>query len=199
MTKEKIAKLIRIITVPPLTVTAMLLTLYFNKRELFDRVSYIGIMISLLGILPVLAYPMQKLIPKLNNDGREGQRKLAFIMSVIGYTTAFVWAFACKTGKDILLICSTYFLSVVFLTICNLLHFKASGHACSITGPLLFLLYFMGGKFIIPIVIIASAVIWSSLTLKRHTVSQLIGGIASCVIAFGISIVIKDIPLTTSI
>lgn len=189
MTKEIVAKLIRIITVPPLMVTAMLLTLYFNKRELFDQGAYILVMISLLGIFPVLAYPMQKLIPKLNNEGREGQRKLAFIMSVIGYTTAFVWAFVCEAGKDVLLICSTYFLSVVILAICNLLHFKASGHACSITGPLLFLLYFMGGKFIIPIVIIASAVIWSSLTLKRHTLPQLIGGIIACILAFTISII----------
>lgn len=189
MTKEIVAKLIRIITVPPLMVTAMLLTLYFNKRELFDQGAYILVMISLLGIFPVLAYPMQKLIPKLNNEGREGQRKLAFIMSVIGYTTAFVWAFVCEAGKDVLLICSTYFLSVVILAICNLLHFKASGHACSITGPLLFLLYFMGGKFIIPIVIIASAVIWSSLTLKRHTLPQLIGGIIACILTFTISII----------
>ena len=40
-----------------------------------------------------------------------------------------------------------------------------------------------------PLVIVASAIIWSSLELKRYTVPQLVGGIAVCIIAFGISLV----------
>ncbi len=187
MTKEKVAKLIRIMTIPPVMVTLLLLILCFNNRELFGDVSDIVVMIILLGIFPVLAYPLQKIIPQLSDEGRNGQRKLAFIMTLIGYTAAFIWAFVCKANMAIKLICSTYFLSVAILSVCNLLHFKASGHSCSVTRPFVFLLHFIGKAVVIPITIVASAVIWSSVTLKRHTVPQLIGGIAACVIAFGIS------------
>ncbi|MCR5168217.1 MAG: hypothetical protein K6C13_13550 [Oscillospiraceae bacterium] len=188
MKKEKAAKLIRILTIPPIMITLLLLILGFNKRELFGDVSDIVVMVVLLGIFPVLAYPLQKVIPKLNDEGRNGQRKLAFIMTMIGYTAAFIWAIVSRASTGIMLICSTYFLSVAILSACNLLHFKASGHSCSLTGPFVFLLYFLGKAVVIPLTIVASAVIWSSVTLKRHTVPQLIGGIAACVIAFGISI-----------
>lgn len=188
MTKEKAAKLIRIMTIPPIMITLLLLILGFNTRELFGDVSDIVVMVVLLGIFPVLAYPLQKVIPKLSDEGRNGQRKLAFIMTMIGYTAAFIWAMVSRANTGIMLICSTYFLSVAILSACNLLHFKASGHSCSFTGPFVFLLYFLGKAVVIPLTIVASAVIWSSVTLKRHTVPQLIGGIAACVIAFGISI-----------
>ena len=102
-------------------------------------------------IIPVLAYPLQKIIPKFRREGREGQRKLAFIMNVIGYMAALVWSFVNKESRGIMLICSTYFLSVCILAVCNMLHFKASGHACSATGPLIFLLYFIGKKQLFPL------------------------------------------------
>ena len=148
MTKEKGVKLIRILTIPPVMVTVLFLILYYNKRELFSGASELAVMIVLLGLFPVLAYPIQSIIPKWRNGGRECQRKLAFIMSIIGYTAAFAWFFFYKAGQEILLICSTYFLSVVILAVCNLLHFKASGHACSVTGPFVLLLYFMGRKLL---------------------------------------------------
>ncbi len=191
MTKEKVAKLIRILTVPPIMVTALLLVLYDNKTELFAKVPDLAVMIVLLGLFPVLAYPIQSIIPKWRKGGRACQRKLAFLLSIIGYTAAFAWSFFYKAGQEIRLICSTYFLSVVILAVCNLLHFKASGHACSVTGPFILLLHFMGKEIVIPIIIVASAIIWSSLVLKRHTVPQLIGGIAVCVVAFGISIGVR--------
>ncbi len=191
MTKEKSAKLIRILTVPPVMVTALLLILFFGKTDPFKEIRDIVIMIVLLGLFPVLAYPIQRIVPKLRSVGRNSQRKLAFIMSIIGYTAAFVWAILCDTDKEILLICSTYFLSVVILAVCNVSGFKASGHACSVTGTIVLLLYFMGIKAIFPAVIVASAIVWSSLVLKRHTVPQLIGGFAVCVVAFGLSIGIR--------
>ncbi len=195
MSKENAAKLIRILTVPPVMVSVMLLILHFNKTELFGTLSDMMIMLVLLGILPVLAYPAQKIIPGYRKDGREGQRKLAFIMNLIGYSAAFIWAIGSKANTGIMLVCLTYFLSVVMLTVCNLLHFKVSGHACSVTGPFLILMYFMGKKFVIPIVIVASAIIWSSMVLKRHTLSQLISGIVVCMIAFSVSIGISTMAL----
>ncbi len=193
MSKKNAAKLIRVLTVPPVMVSVMLLILYLGKRELFGELPEVMVMVVLLGILPVLAYPAQKIIPGFRKDGREGQRKLAFIMNLIGYAAAFVWAIASKVNSGIMLICSTYFLSVIMLAVCNLLHFKASGHACSVTGPFVILLYFMGKRFVVPVLIIASAIVWSSLALKRHTFPQLISGSIVCIVAFVISIGISGV------
>ena len=155
--KEKIAKVIRIISVPPVMV-------------------------------PVLAYPLQKVIPSLGGSVREGQRELAFLLNFVSYTAVLLWAVLAEVSWSLGLICMTYFLSVVLLLVCNkILHFRASGHACCVTGPLLLLIRFIGWKTIIPCVSFGALVVWSSLYLKRHTKKELTAGVMACVIAFAIS------------
>ena len=91
-TKEHIAKIIRVLSVPPIMVSAFILILAFNKNCIFTSVSQIIIMILLLGIVPALAYVLSGMIPVFKIQGREGQRKLAFITTLIGYTIALLWA-----------------------------------------------------------------------------------------------------------
>jgi hypothetical protein len=189
--QEKTAKVIRMISVPPVLTTALIVILAFLKNEYFHNVAEVLFSIVFLGLLPILAYPFQKIIPKFRDKGRDGQRKLAFIFTLIGYSMSFVWAFFTKVNKELLLICSTYFLSVILLTICNkVIHFKASGHACSFTGPQIFLIYFIGWEVTLPCVAIAALIIWSSLLLKRHTKSELAGGITVCLVSFVISFMV---------
>lgn len=184
-TKNIPAKIIRVITIPPIMVTGMILILHFAKTGVFHTSLDAVMAIVTLGILPVLAYPMQKIIPKLNAKGRDGQRSLAFVMSIIGYTISVIYGLIMKSGKETMLIFLTYFFSVIILTFFNkVVHVKASGHACSITAPLVFLVYFIGVKTILPCILIAALVVWSSLQLKRHTVKELTMGAVSCLIAF---------------
>ncbi|MDO5425913.1 MAG: hypothetical protein Q4F41_19610 [Eubacteriales bacterium] len=192
--KESIAKLIRTLSIPPVLVTAMLCILATVKPSYFHSPAEILTCILLLGIVPVLAYPLQKILPGLKEMGREGQRNLAFLLNLIGYAAAFLWALLEKASDELLLICSTYALSVVLLTICNkALHFRASGHACSFTGPLLLLVYFLGWKMAVPCVLVAALVIWSSLVLKRHTKQELTGGILVCAVSFLLSLALVSI------
>ena len=87
-----------------------------------------------------------------------------------------------------------YFLSVVLLSICNKgFHFRASGHASSFTGPLILMIYFFGWKVIIPSLIIAALIVWSSIYLKRHTIKELAGGILVNIIAFILSVIIVTV------
>ena len=148
-------------------------------------------MIVLLGLVPALAYVLSGLVPKVKKQGREGQRKLAFITNLTGYSIALLWAIFTNVDKNLLLICLTYFLSVVLLTICNKgFHFRASGHAASFTGPLILLVYFWGRKVIIPALIIAVLIVWASVYLKRHTIKELAGGILVNILAFIFSVII---------
>lgn len=187
--KERIAKVIRVLSVPPVMVSALILILAFNKDGIFRNILEIVISIVLLGFVPILAYVLNGILPGFKEQGREGQRKLAFITNFIGYSAAFLWALISDVENALLLICSTYFFSVLFLTICNkIFHYRASGHACSFTGPLVLLIYFWGWKVIIPCLLIAALIIWSSIYLKRHTVKELTGGIVVCLFSFALSL-----------
>lgn len=187
--KERIAKVIRVLSVPPVMVSALILILAFNKDGIFRNTLEIVISIVLLGFVPILAYVLNGILPGFKEQGREGQRKLAFITNFIGYSAAFLWALISDVENALLLICLTYFFSVLFLTICNkIFHYRASGHACSFTGPLVLLIYFLGWKVIIPCLLIAALIIWSSIYLKRHTVKELTGGIVVCLFSFALSL-----------
>lgn len=189
--KERIAKAIRVLSVPPVMVSVLILILAFSKDGIFRSTLEIVITIVLLGFVPILAYGLQKILPGFKEQGREGQRKLAFITNLVGYSAAFLWALIADVENALLLICSTYFFSVVFLTICNKgLHYRASGHASSFTGPLVLLIYFFGWKVIIPCLVSAALIIWSSIYLKRHTVKEIVGGIVVCLLSFTLSLVI---------
>ena len=189
--KNNFAKIIRIISVPPIMVTFLLVILNTARPDIFRNNVEVLISIVLLGIVPVLAYPFQFLSSSLEDKGRIMQRKLAFIFSLIGYATALLWAILVHTSKELLMICSTYFISVVILTFFNkVLKKRASGHACSITGPLVFLIYLVDWKLIFPCIIIAMLIFWSSLYLQRHTKTDLFYGVLSTLLAFALSFII---------
>ena len=90
--KEKLAGLVRVISIPPVMVTALLLILYFWGPQPFCPVGDLVTTILLLGFVPVLAYPAQPLFPRYRSRGREGQRELAFVFTGVGYTIALLAA-----------------------------------------------------------------------------------------------------------
>ena len=188
--KEKIAKVIRTATVPPVMVSLLLIILYRCKQGFFGGIYEVLLSALFLAVIPIAAYPLQPLIPKYKDKGREGQRNLAFTLSFAGYTAAILYGVLAGTSKELLLIFATYFLSILILLIFNkIIKFRSSGHACSISGPLIVLVYFMGWKIMIPCVILFGVICWASLVLKRHTAKELIGGCISCSIAFAIAFI----------
>ena len=187
--KERIAKIIRALSVPPVMVSVLIIILAINKDGIFRNTLEIVVSIVLLGFVPILAYILNGIVPGFRKQGREGQRKLAFVTNLIGYSVAFLWALLSDVESALLLICSTYFFSVLILTICNkAFHYRASGHACSFTGPLVLMIYFFGWKVFIPCLLVAALIIWSSIYLKRHTAKELIGGIVVCLFSFALSL-----------
>ena len=194
MNKTNIAKIIRAITVPPVLIAILLTVLYVGPYHVFTSSIQYCMGIITLTIIPVLAYPLQKIIPQLKHMGREGQRKLAFLLSLIGYLCGILFAHLTNANNNLKFIFYTYFLSVVLLVIYNkCIHIKASGHACSVTGPLLFFIYFVGWKSIFPCIILACLIVWASLFLKRHTKGQLLLGSLCCLIAFLITNLVLNI------
>ena len=171
-----IAKIIRVLTVPPimaLTVfTAFLFTdgFYTNIWEYAAAVGFIA-------VLPITAYPLQLIIPPFKHQGREGQRNLAFIMCNLGYIFSVIYAIVFKAGTNVTTMLITYLLSGVTLLLVNkITGFHASGHACGLLGPLAALVYFVS-PLTLPVGIVLFVLsLWSSLYMKRHTLIQFIVG-----------------------
>jgi hypothetical protein len=170
-------------------VLLLLVILFFSKGRAFTSIQELLISILFLMLVPIAAYPLAAVIPKYKDKGRSGQRYLAFILSLVGYTAAVVYGLAAHVSWGLLLIFLTYFLSVSMLTVFNkFFALRASGHACSIAGPLILMIYFIGWKCVLPCAVMFALIIWASLTAKRHTPKELIAGSSSAVIAFAVSL-----------
>lgn len=185
MSKNTVAKTVRVVTIPPLLVTSLLVILYFGRPEFFRGVLDLVAGIVFLAVIPTLAYPLQPIIPGFKGKGRKGQRTLAFITSGIGYIGGMLYALISKVTPELFLIFGSYFVSVIVLTVFNtVLKRKASGHSCGVVGPLIFTVYFLGWGWLIPCVLLAGAVVWSSVALKRHTPNDMLLGGASAMLSF---------------
>jgi len=178
-----IAKIMRVLTVPPFLVI-LVVTVLWKTTSVFITVWDAVPVVLFLAVIPLLAYLLQPFIPYFFQKGRSGQRALAIIVSCVGYTAGAVTGYISGVGREIQLIYNTYLLSVIVLTLFNCFHVRVSGHACSVSGPLVFLCYYGHIAFILPCILIACCVIWSSLTLKRHTARDLIAGASVSVLSF---------------
>ncbi|MCL2807097.1 MAG: hypothetical protein FWD27_02885 [Coriobacteriia bacterium] len=193
---DKLALVLRVLTVPPILVAALLVFLYLYSRAVIALPLELVLALTFLVLIPLLAYPISYLVPKFRTRGREGQRNLALVLSLTGYSGAVLYGIFSQVSSGLLLIFLTYLLSVLTLLFFNkVLKIRASGHACGTMGPLVFPVYFAGIYGIIPCILVAVAVAWSSLRLGRHSVGELIYGAASALVAFIVSLtIVKLVP-----
>ena len=174
--KERIAKVISLVTVVPIMALFTILLSFIYKRQYFDGIGWFIYTIVFLTVLPLLAYPLHILIPSSRVKGRDGERKMAFILAVISYIFGTLITFILNAPLIVKKIFMAYLLSGVFLTFVNReLKFKASGHACGVSGPITLLVDLVSLKFLW-LFLILPVVFWSRITLGRHTIKELITG-----------------------
>ena len=82
---NKLAKLVRVATIPSVAACAALCVIYAYDSTLIGSFVNFLLAILFLGILPMLAYPLQPFIPHFKDKGREGQRNLAMVFAFLGY------------------------------------------------------------------------------------------------------------------
>lgn len=174
--KKKIASLISVITVVPIVALFAISLLYIKLNDKFGSVWWYLFSIFFLTFLPISSYPLQRIIPKYKNTGRSGERKLAFILVVIGYLVGTLLSFTLKAPVIVQKIFAAYIASGGILAIINkFIKFKASGHACGISGPITLLYYFLGGS-VLWLSIILPIVYWARISLDRHSIKELVAG-----------------------
>lgn len=184
----KISKVIRVMTVAPLMAFTLLTTLWFLNNEWFGGLHNYILSVIFLCVMPLLAYPLQPIVPGFKGKGREGQRNFAIVMAVAGYVCGIIAAFITHAPREMWIIYLTYLISGLGIVLFNVfLKIRASGHTCGIVGPLVIMYVCAGAKALWGLIILALACI-SSLIMKRHTVSQLVWGGVIPIVSLLISI-----------
>lgn len=187
--KEKIAKFISILTVVPIVAVFSVTLLYFNFREDFKSCGWYFYSIFFLTIMPLLAYPLKRILPGFKDKGRDGERKLAFVLAVSSYILGTTLVFILKAPIIVEKIFSAYIASGGMLAFINkIVKVKASGHACGVSGPITLLYHFLGVPALW-LFLLLPIVFWARINLKRHSFKDLVTGtlvgILSTVIALG--------------
>jgi len=174
---SKLAKFISVITVAPLVSILVLTWMWIIDHAYFGgNLNWYFISLGLLALVPVSAYLLKYAIPSIKEQGRDGERKLAFIMAVAGYFAGVMVTIIFHGPWAVFVLFATYFISGFTLLLVNrFAHFKASGHACGLAGPITFLIFLLGGNTWFAALLIPS-VFWARLKLKRHTMAELIIG-----------------------
>jgi hypothetical protein len=154
----------------------LLIILFITNMQFFGNTLNLMLAIFFLVALPLLAYPLQPLLPYFKHKGREGQRNLALLMASVGYILGVITAAIMPVSDSLLIIYLTYLLSGISLVLLNkVFKIKASGHACGVAGPIFSLIYFIGPWLLFGILILA-AVFWASLKMNRHDKAELLIG-----------------------
>lgn len=175
---KKLTKIIRVLTIPPIMALTMLTTLFLFRPEVFGGALSYCLAVFFIAVFPVLAYPLQPVIPHFRDKGREGQRNLAMWFSVAGYLLGCIVNIFMNATLTLWLVYLVYLFSGLGIFIFSkVFHFKASGHACGIMGPIAFLLYSQI-YFAVGGIAVYLAALWASVKMKRHTVGQFIVGAA---------------------
>ena len=179
---------VRILTMPPIVIGVTLLLMYapaglLTMRELLWCEAF-------LLLIPLAAYPLREIF-HIGKDRRKGQRSTALVCSAIGYIGGLIWSLLIPCSWLVHILFLSYVISIALLLMLNaVLHFRASGHACSMTAPAVLLTWKLHPLMLIPSALLIAAVYRSSLKLSRHTLMQLLAGSAVSLLACAISILV---------
>lgn len=173
---KKTAKIIRVLTLAPVMAGILLVTLFVAAPEVYGRTADFICALVFLTILPILAYPLQPLIPGYRDRGRDGQRNLAMLFAVSGYVLGCLVNLFLHAPQAMWIIYLEYLLSGGLIMLFNkCFRLKASAHACGVAGPCALLLHFHVPA-LVPGILALALTWWASLKMKRHTAAQLAGG-----------------------
>lgn len=176
--RRKLAKAVRVLTLPPFAALGLVLALRSGVPGFFAGWAEAAVCIFCLTLLPFSAYPLQPAFPAFRHRGRAGQRALAIWMSNAGYVLGAGAVFLMGAGAGVKLMMLTYLFSGALMLLFNrALDIRASGHACGVAGPVAMLLLCLGGQAWLGMAVLA-AVYWASLSMDRHKLTELLWGSA---------------------
>ena len=186
--KQKLAYAVRVISVPPVMVSLLILVLAVFAEGVFCSGLEMIAMLLFLAIIPLLAYPLSWMLPCVRRKGREGQRNLAFALTAAGYVLGWIYGKFFSGNREQILVYTIYLISLLLLLLWNKgFQLRASGHACSVAGPTVLAGWYLGPVGIIVGAVCYLLIFWASVTTGRHKWDEFLGGSVLCFAACGIS------------
>lgn len=168
---------IRKCTLAPIIAALLIFFFYGACPEIFGSLACLLWQLLLLTFLPLLAYPLQPVLPYFRKKGREGQRYLAILFAFLGYFLDVAVTLLTRASKELCLISWTYFLSGLLILILNrLCKIYASGHAAGVSMAICLPAALNHPEVLLVSVPLHFIVAWASVAAKRHTVQQYIIG-----------------------
>ena len=129
-------------------------------------------------------------IPKKNEEKKKTfhrQRVASFIFMIVSYPLGWLTLALTHAPRIFTATPATYTFVTIGLIIFNLLlHYKASGHAAGVSGPVASMIYIFG-IWAAPLLLLLPLVTWARLSSKGHSVWQMVvGATMSGLIAIGV-------------
>ncbi len=185
LTHEKRMRLWTYLLDPPVLAILTFVTFYFTEPA--ER----SLGACLTGVVCIGFIPLAAWLYMIRHPGDfHGERKLGFVLSIVGYVagTAIMLLFFRQYRLDMALMLS-YIFTVAGLTLVNLLHYKASGHAAGATGPATAFTIMYGWRGVISFLVLVLVGV-AKIDVKDHTLGQLCTGAAitavSTIVAFAV-------------
>ena len=186
--KQKLAHAVRVVSIPPVMVSLLVLVLAAFAEGFYSSKLELLAMLLFLAVIPLLAYPLSWAIPCVRRKGREGQRNLAFALTAAGYVLGWFYGVFVSRNREQILVYTIYLVSLLLLLLWNkVFRLRASGHGCSVTGPVLLAGWYLGLPGIIVSALCYLLIFWASVTTGRHKWDEFLGGSVLCIAACGIS------------
>jgi hypothetical protein len=115
------------------------------------------------------------------------QRVVSFILMMVSYPIGWVVLASINAPTIFTALAATYTFVTIGLIVFNLLlHYKASGHAAGVSGPVVSMI-FLYGVVATPLLVLLPLVTWARLAAKGHSFWQtVVGAVLSGVISVSV-------------
>lgn len=185
---QRLAKVLRVVTLPPMMALLSFTIIYLVKPNIFGSWVHYFLSLVFLVIFPLLAYPLQLFLPPFKNQGRKGQRNLAILMSILGYVFSVGYSFIFHVPLELKELLLSYLISGALVgLISKATNVKASGHACGVAGPIVYLIYFLGWWYVFGVLLLL-VVCWASIKTKRHNRKEFLFGSMIPLLGFSLAV-----------
>ena len=173
--KKKFAKFVSLITHPPIISVPTFIIIILAFMSFTNSVGIIITCMIFGAVIPV--FTSLVLIKKMGIDldiTDRTKRTLPLILAIISYIIGFLILYFIKAPPVVTVLMLCYFTNTLIILFINF-KWKISIHAMGIAGPTVALTYVFGfyGVFFGFLILL---VMWSRVTLQKHTISQVLAG-----------------------
>lgn len=195
ITGEVLSQLLNVPVLSGLLITYLYFNLPAGEPNALKGLIWALVFVSLIPLTSLFFY-----IPVHNEETKvtvHRQRVVSFVMMMISYPLGWLVLAQINAPRIFTAIAATYTFVTLGLIVFNLLlHYKASGHAAGVSGPVASMI-FLYGVIATPLLLLLPLVTWARLAAKGHNFWQTVVGAAlSGVIAVSVLWVFGFTPFT---